>query len=169
MGDPTAAICAIRKRAALSYSWRARGERPAGVVTSVAVCTLLLASCSAAPTTSSTPTEPVTGGQVTPLLDSTLSTPRWFTGSDGQAHLVYELMLTNVVPAAVTINTLEVRDADSGATLLRLTGDSLRAATSLTASPETPGVLLPPSSVGVVWVDAPLGVAPLSRQRSRTG
>ena len=105
----------------------------------------------------STPTQPVTGGQITPLLDSTLSTPRWFTGTDGQAHLVYELMLTNVLPAAVTLSAVEVHSADSGATLIRLTGDSLRAATSLAASPDTPTAQLPPSSVGVVWLDIPLG------------
>jgi len=117
---------------------------------------LTLGSCSALQNTS-TPVQPVPGGQITPLLDSTLSTPRWFTGTDGQAHLVYELMLTNVVPAAVTLGALEVHSADSGATLIRLTGDSLRAATSLAASPDTPTAQLPPSSVGVAWLDIPLG------------
>ena len=154
---PTVVSCAVRRRVTRNSFWRARGKSPAGVVTVVAVCTLMLGSCSAAPTTTSTPTEPVTGSQITPLLDSTLSTPRWFEGTDGQAHLVYELMLTNVLPAAVTVSAVEVHDADSGATLIRLTGDLLRAATSLAASPETPSVLLPPSSVGVVWLDIPLG------------
>jgi Peptidase family M23 len=154
---PMVTSSAIRKRVTRSSFWRARGGRPAGVVTLLTVCMLMLGSCSAAPTTTSTPAEPVTGGQTTPLLDSTLSTPRWFTGTDGQAHLVYELMLTNVVPAAVTVSAVEVHDADSGATLIRLSGDLLHAATSLAASPETPSVLLPPSSVGVVWLDIPLG------------
>jgi hypothetical protein len=57
---------------------------------------LTLGSCSA-PQNTSTQVQPVSGGQITPLLESTLSTPRWFTGTDGQAHLVYELMLTNVL------------------------------------------------------------------------
>ena len=57
------------------------------------------------------------------MLDSTLSTPRWFTGTDGQAHLAYELLLTNAVPAPVTVNTVEVDDADTGATLIHLTGE----------------------------------------------
>jgi hypothetical protein len=41
----------------------------------------------------------------------------------------------------------------------RLSGsraDSLRAATSLATSPETPTVVLPPASVGIVWLDIPL-------------
>ena len=61
----------------------------------------------------------ISGGQLTPLLDSTLSAPRWFTGTDAKTHLVYELMLTNVLPAAVTLSGVEVRNADSGATLIR--------------------------------------------------
>lgn len=47
------------------------------------------------------------------------------------------------------------------ATLVHLTGDSLRAATSLAASAETPTVTLPPSSVGVVWMDVALGSQPV--------
>jgi hypothetical protein len=79
------------------------------------------------------------------LLDNTLSTPRWFTGTDGSAHLVYELTLTNAVPAPVAFNTVEVHDADSATTLARLTGDSLRAATSLATSPDVPSVEVPPA------------------------
>ena len=122
----------------------------------MAVCILLLSSCSASENTSA-PNQRVAGGQITPLLQSALSTPRWFTGTDGQPHLVYELMLTNVVPATVNLNAVEVNNADAGATLIRLAGDALRAATSLAASPETPSTQLPPSSVGVVWLDIPLG------------
>ncbi|GFG51942.1 peptidase M23 [Mycolicibacterium agri] len=115
----------------------------------------MLGSCSAA-SPPAPPPDPAAGQQVTPLLTSTLSTPRWFTGSDGRTHLAYELMLTNVVPAAVTLNTVEVHDADSGGLLIRLSGDALRAATSLAASAEEPTVTLPPSSVGVVWLDIAL-------------
>ena len=120
----------------------------------------MLSSCSTRSTSPrSQQTQPVGGGQLTPLLDSTLSAPRWFTGTDGKAHLVYELLLTNAIPAPVTLSALEVRDADSGATLIRLAGDSLRAATSLATSPDTPAVVLPPASVGVVWLDIPLAGA----------
>jgi pimeloyl-ACP methyl ester carboxylesterase len=103
-----------------------------------------------------TPTDTGAGAQLTPLLDTVLSPPRWFTGTDGQAHLVYELVLTNALPAPITVSAVEVRDGDSGTTLTRLTGESLLAAMSLAMSPETPTVLLPPATVGVVWLDVPL-------------
>ena len=61
--------------------------------------------------------------------------------------------------ALVTLSALEVRYADSGATLIRLAGDSLLTAASLATSPDTPAVLLPPASVGVVWLDIPLAGA----------
>lgn len=126
-------------------------------VATAAVLALSLGSCSTESTSIGTgPTQRPAGGHLTPLLDSTLSTPRWFTGSDGLKHLVYELLLTNAVPAPVTLSAVEVHEADSGAMLMRLTGDALRAATSLATSPDTPSVVLPPSSLGVVWLDIPL-------------
>ena len=54
-----------------------------------------------------------TGTQLTPLLDTVLSPPHWFTGTDGQVHLVYELVLTNAIPAPITVSAVEVLDADS--------------------------------------------------------
>ena len=148
---------------------RARRKRRAIVMGALAtVCTSILGACSTAPTTTSPTVEAVTGGQITPLLDSTLSTPRWFTGTDGKAHLAYELLLTNAIPASVTLSSVEVHDADSDATLIRLTGDSLLAAISLAASADTPSVILPPSSVGIVWMDIPLAVT-ACRAPSPTG
>jgi len=79
---PMAASRAIGKRATVSSFWRVQRKCPAGVVAVVAVCMLTLGSCSA-PQNTSTPVQPVSGGQITPLLESTLSTPRWFTGTDG--------------------------------------------------------------------------------------
>ena len=103
-----------------------------------------------------TPTHTGSGTQLTPLLDSVLSPPHWFMGTDGQVHLVYELVLTNAIPAPVTVNGVEVLDAESGTTLARLTGEALLAAMSLATSPETSAVVLPPSTTGVVWLDVPL-------------
>lgn len=129
------------------------GRRSALVIVA-AVCTLTLACGSHPPEPA--PAQAPVSGEVTPLLDSALSTPRWFTGTDGRTHLVYELLLTNVVPVNVVLDTIEVRDADTDATLIRLTGDELRAATSLAASPDNPTDLLPSSAVAVVWLDIPL-------------
>ena len=59
------------------------------------------AACSAPPDSPAASAAPTTGSsQITALLESALSMPRWFTGTDGQAHLAYELLLTNAVPAA---------------------------------------------------------------------
>ncbi len=118
---------------------------------------------SAAGTTSvraeATPMPSANSWQFTPLLGSTLSPPEWFTGSDGQVHLVYELLLTNALPVPVTVSGVEVLDASTGAPLLSLGGDALLAAMSVATTPETPAVVLPPASVGVVWLDIVLASA----------
>jgi hypothetical protein len=99
---------------------------------------------------------PPAAWQFTALTETVHSTPRWFTGTDGKAHLVYELLLSNALTVPATINMVEVRDADSGATLLRLSGPSLTAAMSHPTSPYTPAVVLLPATIGVVWLDVPL-------------
>ena len=40
-----------------------------------------------------------TGWHFTPLIESVISPPHWFTGTDGKVHLVYELLLTNALTA----------------------------------------------------------------------
>jgi hypothetical protein len=85
-----------------------------------------------------------------------LSPPRWFKGADGRVHLVYELMLTNAFPVPVTLTSVEVLEAGSSRSLATLSGDTLRAATSLLATGGVPTVTLPTSTVGVVWVDVSL-------------
>ncbi len=94
--------------------------------------------------------------QFTALTETVHSTPRWFLGTDGKARLVYELLLTNALAVPVTVTAVEVRNADLGTALVELTGPSLLAAMSLPASPETPSVVLPPATVGVVWLEVPL-------------
>jgi hypothetical protein len=115
--------------------------------------TILLA-CFASPAQGFAQATPTTDdAQLTGLVESVLSPPRWFTGSDGNVHLVYELVLTNPLPADVTVTSVDVLDAASGESLTRLEGASLLAAMSLVAQPDDPAVALPPSSVGVVWFD----------------
>jgi hypothetical protein len=84
------------------------------------------------------------------------SAPRWFTGTDGRVHLVYELQLTNAFPVAATITEVAVRDAGTGAALQTLSGDRLAAAMSLLTSGSQTATELAPSTVGVVWLDVPL-------------
>lgn len=62
------------------------------------------------------------------------------------------MVLTNALPAPVTVRSVEVRGA-AGAPLVQLAGESLRTAMSLVTSPDVPAETLPPSAVGVVWLD----------------
>jgi Peptidase family M23 len=52
--------------------------------------------------------------ELTPVLASVLDQPVPFDGSDGHTHLVYELQLTNFTPSDLTIDRVDVLDADSG-------------------------------------------------------
>jgi hypothetical protein len=92
--------------------------------------------------------------RLTPVTQSVAQPPRWFQGDDGKVHLQYELLLTNTVPLAVDVRSVEVR-AD-GATLEHLTGDGLAAALTPLGSPAGNGTVLPASTVGVVWIDIDL-------------
>jgi hypothetical protein len=93
--------------------------------------------------------------QYTPVVQSLLSPPRWFTGSDNQVHLTYELLLTNAFPVETTVTSVEVLDAATGASVGSLSGEALTAAMSYLSTPTTPTPSLPPSTVGVVWMDLP--------------
>jgi hypothetical protein len=92
----------------------------------------------------------------TPLIQSVATTPRWFVGTDGRVHLVYELQLLNGFPMAVTIKSVTVRNAAGGASLDALRGQQLRAQTSLLSTPTTPAVTVPASAVAIVWFDIAL-------------
>ena len=96
------------------------------------------------------------GWNFTPLVESVISPPHWFTGTDGKAHVVYELLLTNALTVPATVSAVAVLNADSGATLLRLAGPSLTSAMSLVTSPDAPKVVLQPATLGAVWLDVPL-------------
>jgi hypothetical protein len=95
------------------------------------------------------------GDQYTPLVMSVMSTPHWFTGSDGRVHLVYELALTNGFNVPVTVSSVSV-DNRAGRSIARLDGDALAASMTLMADPGTPSVTVPGSGVGVVWFDVSL-------------
>jgi hypothetical protein len=81
-----------------------------------------------------------------------LSPPRWYYADDNRFHLEYELELTNGLPLAVNVTSLQVRSA-SGRRIETLSGRRLKAAMSLLATPNKPTMKLPPSTVGVVWLD----------------
>jgi hypothetical protein len=129
--------------------------RPVAVIAGLRrliVASLLWSLGASAMPTQSGPTD----WQFTPLTETVVAPPRWFIGTDGQVHLVYELLLTNALAVAATVNMVTVLDASSGGALLRLNGESLRSAMSLVTSPDTADVLLPPATVFAVWLDVPL-------------
>ena len=94
-----------------------------------------------------------TGDQYTPVVASVFSTPRLFTGSDGQAHLVYELSVLNAFPVDVTITGLDVLDGGDGAVIASFDGDDLAAMSSLLSVPSASTATLPASASGMVWLD----------------
>src|SRR5271154_236358 len=65
--------------------------------------------------------------QFTPLVASALTTNLWpFLGTDGQIHLVYELVVTNANPTPATLERIEIVDAsDVSKTLAVFSGDTL--------------------------------------------
>lgn len=93
------------------------------------------------------------GDQYSPVVASVFSTPRWFSGSDGQAHLVYELGVLNAFPVDVTLTDLVVLDGGNETPIATYTGDELGAITSLISVPATSTALLPASASGMIWLD----------------
>lgn len=92
----------------------------------------------------------------TPLIQTVMSTPRWFDGTDGRVHLVYELELTNGLPVGVTLKSVSVRDVARERVLERVSGARLVSSMSLLATPTTATTTVPGSGVGVVWFDIAL-------------
>jgi Peptidase family M23 len=91
------------------------------------------------------------GSQLTPVVQSVPSPPRWFRGDDGAVHIQYELVLLNTLPVPVEVTSLQVRGT-GGRRLDGLSGARLRRAMTLLGR-DDPATKLPPSAAGVVWLD----------------
>ena len=89
--------------------------------------------------------------ELTPVVQSVPSTPRWYPGADGRTHLQYELMLTNTVPLAVDVTAVVVHG--DGEVVATLEGDALGAALAPLGSEMGSGTELPASTVAIVWMD----------------
>lgn len=131
-------------------------RQPRPSLRALVLVALLLTLAPSSVRAQATPVPRADGEAYTPLIQVVPSPPRWFTGADNQVHLTYELLLTNAVAIPVTVSSLEVLNAATGATIMHLDGDALLAAMSLLSVPGTPAVSLPPSTVGAVWFDVPL-------------
>ena len=88
----------------------------------------------------------------TPLVPTGTSTPRWFTGTDGLVHLVYEVQLTNGFALPMTLDEVTV-DGDDGKEIASFTGTSLTAVMSPLGAPAGESTTVAPSSVAVLWMD----------------
>jgi hypothetical protein len=96
--------------------------------------------------------------QPSALLAYATNPPFRALGSDGMEHLEYDLVITNVFTAPVTLTAIEVVASD-GRQLLRLAGDALAANTQPIAFTDSPPVQQIPVS-GVVAVVMDLVVPP---------
>src|SRR3954464_12544682 len=105
------------------------GRRPLGArrtVPLVAVLALLLGACSASLGASpsrnpkgETAPEVTVPGNFTALTLTPLSSPTFpFRGSDGPAHIAYDLQLTNASRAPATLERIDVVDAAEPARVL---------------------------------------------------
>src|SRR5215212_2333785 len=89
--------------------------------------------------------------QPTALLVSATNAPQRMLGSDGMEHLEYDLIVTNVFTAPVTLTTVEVIAPD-GRALLRLEGDALAANTQPVFSTGAPPISVIPAGGAVAVV-----------------
>jgi hypothetical protein len=142
------------------------------LITPVAVaglCVLLTACVNTAPSATAPPV--IADDMYTPLVPSVPSTPRWFTGADGTALLVYELELLNGFPAPVTVTGVDVLATGAEKPIASLSGPTLTAATSLLAPTTPPTATILESAMGVVWMAVPVpgpGAIPASIQHRIT-
>jgi Peptidase family M23 len=88
----------------------------------------------------------------TPVLQSVLSTPRWYKGDDGRYHLQYEVKLTNATSVPIEVRSLQVR-GQAGRRVTTLSGEGLKAATGELGSPTVPTTTLPANGVDIVFVN----------------
>jgi murein DD-endopeptidase MepM/ murein hydrolase activator NlpD len=99
---------------------------------------------------------PVTSSPELPsaLLVSATNRPLRVPGSDGLQHLEYDLIITNVFTAPVTLTSVEIRSG-SGRSLLRLTGNDLATVTEglLLQTPVKPPAQVPVSGSVAVVID----------------
>lgn len=80
--------------------------------------------------------------------------PTPFRGSDGKTNLAYELLVTNFKGKPVSIEKIDVVDANSPEKMvLTLSGEKLKEAVSCVAAPHQ-RLTLQPGETGVAWLNA---------------
>ena len=96
------------------------------------------------------------GGEAkqTPLLMRVLGLPQPVKGSDGNYHLVYELVLTNTSPGTATVESVKTIDAKSGEVVDTLAGADVAARTTLLNGSLDPVRKIGSAQVAVLYLDA---------------
>ena len=124
------------------------------------------ASSSAEPTTAPSTgpsTPPAAATALTPVTLAPIGNPLVVPGSDGLQHIDYDILVTNVFTAPLTLTSVEVRNRQDGATVLKLEGDDLATATeqNFLQKPVTPPAQIPVSGQAAVEIDVkvPAGAA----------
>jgi Peptidase family M23 len=153
MTDSTFARLARRRPAPQAVD----APRRAGLVALVA----LLVLASAAPAAVHAQTTPPPVAQPTALLVSAIGAPLRVPGSDGMAHVEYDLLVANVFTAPVTLTAVEVLafDAPDRPPLLRLEGNALAALTQSVSGGRAPSTAEVPAA-GLVATVIDLVVPP---------
>ncbi len=128
----------------------------------LAVIALAIAPWRDASAQSTPEASPVTPPQPTALLVFTAQDPVWVAASDGQVHIVYDLVMTNIFTSPVTITSVDVLTLE-GARMLHLEGDALLAVTRPVFG-DTPTRVAPTSGAIVTLVDVPLPAGDLPQQ-----
>lgn len=116
-------------------------------------CTASDAAPSASPSAPPAAEAGGTGGTAevfTPIVGAALAPPEAVPSTDGLTHLAYELLLTNVLGQAVTLDAITVLGDD--AELLRLEGDEL-AAWMRPLGGSAPARVLTAGQQGIVYLD----------------
>lgn len=116
-----------------------------------ALATALTACSSAQSPQATTTTSTTPPPAATPVIGSVIADPIPVPMTDGRTHLAYELMLTNTMPADVTLTSLSALDGDRK--LLTLSGDNLKYWTRPVAFPTTGINVLGPGQSAYVWLD----------------
>jgi hypothetical protein len=124
------------------------------------------ASSSAEPTTAPSTgpsTPPAAATALTPVTLAPIGNPLVVPGSDGLQHIDYDVLVTNVFTAPLTLTSVEVRNRQDGAAVLKLEGDDLATATeqNFLQKPVTPPAQIPVSGQAAVEIDVkvPAGAA----------
>jgi hypothetical protein len=81
--------------------------------------------------------------------------PRAFEGSDGVTNLVYELILTNFNTKPITVENIEITNANDGKVLLTLTTEQLKSVMKSPAVKKQKGKMTP-GAISIVFVNITL-------------